>query len=164
MSRNKLRKYRHDDDIGDLPYEAVLGRMVSVTRNGQRYVVTAEEAFILYLNSRANGKDVSAAILLEEEHSERQNNAPPRGVSTIIRHFVAPGGVNHSLKLLRTARKVERYTKQAHMRLEPWIVETALARLGDRRLSKEEQRTVLAVTRTPHKVKWPRWWTERPPA
>lgn len=76
MSRNKLRKYRHDNDTGDLPYEAVLGRMVSVTRNGQRHVVTAEEAFVLHLNSMANGKDVSAAILLEEAHSERQNNAP----------------------------------------------------------------------------------------
>lgn len=72
--------------------------------------------------------------------------------------------MTHSLELLRMARKVERYTEQAHMRLEPWIVEAALARPGDRRLSKKEQRTVLAVTRTPHKVKWPRWWTERPPA
>jgi hypothetical protein len=42
--------------------------------------------------------------------------------------------------------------------LEPWLVEAALARLGERRLTPEEQETVVQATRTPHKVKWPQWW------
>lgn len=166
MSRSKLRKYRHENDAGDLPYEAVLGRMVVVKRNGQSYAVTAEQAFILHLDSMAGvpgGNDVSAAMLLEEAQPNSEGDSLPKRVSTIIRRIVAPGSVVRSLELLRMARKTERYTKQAHIKLKPWIVEAALARLGDRRLSKEEQRVVLAVTRTPHKVKWPRWWTERPP-
>jgi hypothetical protein len=46
------------------------------------------------------------------------------------------------------------------MMLEPWIVEAALARLGSRTLTPDEQRTVLNATRTPDKVNWPNWWTE----
>jgi hypothetical protein len=45
------------------------------------------------------------------------------------------------------------------MALEPWIVEAALDRLGDRRLTVEEQEVVVRATRTPWKVKWPDWWT-----
>ena len=39
----------------------------------------------------------------------------------------------------------------ARMALEPWLVEAALARL-DRQLSPAEQETIIAATRTPHKV------------
>jgi hypothetical protein len=45
--------------------------------------------------------------------------------------------------------------------LEPWLVEAALARLG-RRLSPADQRTIVKATRTPHKVRWPEWWSEHP--
>jgi hypothetical protein len=44
------------------------------------------------------------------------------------------------------------------MALEPWIVEAALARLGERRLTRDEQRVVERATRTPQKVSWPKWW------
>ena len=44
-------------------------------------------------------------------------------------------------------------------KLYPWIVEAALARLGSRQLSVEEQRTVLQATRTSVKVSWPSWWS-----
>jgi hypothetical protein len=47
------------------------------------------------------------------------------------------------------------------MALEPWLVQAALARLGERRLSREEQATILAATRTPRKVTWPDWWEVR---
>ena len=55
-------------------------------------------------------------------------------------------------------RKLDRYRETARMMLEPWIVEAALARLGARRLTVAEQRTVFAATRTPAKVRWPDWW------
>jgi hypothetical protein len=53
------------------------------------------------------------------------------------------------------ARKLDAYRPTARMALEPWIVEVALARLGDRRLTNAEQRIILDATRTPRKVKWP---------
>ena len=52
-------------------------------------------------------------------------------------------------------------TDKARVRweLNTWIVEAALERLGDRRLSDDEQREVWDATRTPRKVKWPDWWS-----
>jgi hypothetical protein len=47
------------------------------------------------------------------------------------------------------------------MALEPWLVEAVLARLLQV-LNPEEQRTIVNATRTPHKVKWPAWWSEHP--
>ena len=55
-------------------------------------------------------------------------------------------------------RKLDRYRETARMVLEPWLVEAALARLGERRLTLEEQRSVVDATRTPAKVRWPDWW------
>jgi len=48
------------------------------------------------------------------------------------------------------------------MMLEPWVVEAALARFGERRLTPAEQAVVVQATRTPHKVRWPDWWAIRP--
>ena len=42
--------------------------------------------------------------------------------------------------------------------IEPWLVDAALARLGERQLTLEEQAEVWFSTRTPHKVSWPDWW------
>ena len=51
---------------------------------------------------------------------------------------------------------------RVRMMLKPWIVEAALARLGTRRLSVEEQRTVWwPDTQAPEKVNWPDWWAPR---
>ena len=40
----------------------------------------------------------------------------------------------------------------------PEVITHALQRLGDQRLSRDEQKLVLAFTLTPHKVEWPDWW------
>jgi len=59
------------------------------------------------------------------------------------------------------AKKLDPYRETARMALAPWLVEAALARLC-RILSPAEQRTVVAATRMPHKVRWPEWWSEYP--
>ena len=45
--------------------------------------------------------------------------------------------------------------------LEPALVEVALARLGDRRLTLDEQAVVLRLVGNPSKVNWPTWWGKR---
>jgi hypothetical protein len=70
--------------------------------------------------------------------------------------------VNSALEPLRIATKLDRYRPTARMALEPWIVEEALARLGSRRLSRDEQATIVRATRTPRKVRWPEWWEVLP--
>jgi hypothetical protein len=65
------------------------------------------------------------------------------------------------MRKIGMAFKADPFRPTARMLLEPWLVEAALRRLGDRRLSRKEQRTVWEATRTPRKVTWPTWWTER---
>ena len=73
-----------------------------------------------------------------------------------LRESVVP-----ALKPLHMARLHDGYRDSARVLLEPWLVEAALSRLGERRLSPEQQRTIVKASRTPHKVRWPEWWSER---
>jgi hypothetical protein len=75
--------------------------------------------------------------------------------------MVGPGSVTSALEPLRMARKLDPYRETARMALEPWLVEAALARLG-RTLSPADQRIIVNATRTPHRVRWPDWWSEHP--
>jgi len=59
------------------------------------------------------------------------------------------------------AKKLDRYRDTARMALEPWIVEAAIDRLGDKRLSVDEQKIAVRAARTPWKVRWPDWWEVR---
>ena len=45
--------------------------------------------------------------------------------------------------------------------MEPWVIEAALARLGERRLNLAEQTEVLRSTSKPGTVSWPDWWEIR---
>ena len=148
---------------GRPPYEAVLGRMVAIHEDGVERTVTAAEAFLLHVARRGLGGDAAAArsamAAIEAARAARGPDGPEDRRITLT--FVRPGSVNEALELLRMARKLDRYRASARMALEPWLVEAALSRLGDRRLSREEQATVVQATRTPGRVRWPAWWEVR---
>ena len=144
-------------------YESVLGQMVKIREGGAERHVTAAEAFLLQLTRRAlEGDDAAAraSLAVIEEARERQGGGQPQ-VSVIVRVILDAGSVTSALEPLRMARKLDPYRETARMTLEPWLVEAALARLN-RRLKPAEQRTIVKATRTPHKVQWPEWWSERP--
>lgn len=63
-------------------------------------------------------------------------------------------------RMLRLFRITNPRTK-TRVLLEPWVVEAALARFGERRLTKEEQAEVLRSTSTPASLAWPAWWQIR---
>jgi Family of unknown function (DUF5681) len=145
------------------PYEAVLGQTVKIREDGVERRVTAAEAFLLQLTKRGlEGDDAAAraSLAVIEEARERQSGRQTQ-ISVIVRAIVDPGSVTSALEPLRMARKLDPYRETARMVLEPWLVEAALARL-DRKLSPADQRTVVKATRTPHKVRWPKWWSENP--
>jgi hypothetical protein len=48
--------------------------------------------------------------------------------------------------------------KSARVLLQNCVIEEALARFGDRRLTRDQQKQVLATVRFPKKVQWPDWW------
>jgi Family of unknown function (DUF5681) len=145
------------------PYETVLGQIVKIREDGAERRVTAAEAFLLQLTKRGlEGDDAAArASLAVIEEAKESQGADQSQISAIVDVMVAPGSVTSALEPLRMARKLDPYRETARMVLEPWLVEAALARL-DRTLSPTDQRIVVNATRTPRKVRWPKWWSEHP--
>ena len=148
----------------EAPYEAVLGRMVTIRENGVERRVSAAEAFLVHMTKRGLEGDGAAArasiAAIEDERGKRIAGAPDQ-VDHVVIQLVAPGLVNTALEPLRMAVKQDRYRPTARMKIEPWLVEAALARLGDRRLTLDEQAKVYAAARSPWKVRWPQWWEVR---
>ena len=149
------------------PYEAVLGQMVTIREDGIEKRVTAAEAFVLYLTKRgldgdnAAARHVAAAI---EDARAKRIEFSFEDVRRLVLQLVGVGSVNTALRPLRMAKMLDCYRDTARMALEPWIVEIALDRLGERHLTLQEQQTVLRATRTPKKVRWPDWWEALPEA
>lgn len=144
----------------ELPYEAVLGQRVTIREQGRERKVSAAEAFLLHLTKRGLEGDGAAAraatAAIEEARALSPAGEDPLRIITMT--VVGPGRVNTALEALRMGRKLDRYRETARMALEPWIVEAALQRLGERRLTRKEQEAVVRATRTAWKVRWPEWW------
>jgi Family of unknown function (DUF5681) len=144
-----------------LPYARILDRVVRIKDGGRASQVTAEEAFLFYLRKKAVDGNEAAQERLEEIQAFRRKHDPdlgPEGIATIVRVIVSPDNPNHALLLLKMAGKLYRFQPHAQIKLEPWLVQGALDRLGDRRLTLKQRATVVAGTRTPRKVRWPDWW------
>jgi hypothetical protein len=147
----------------EAPYEAVLGQMVTIREGGTERRVMAAEAFLLQLRKRAlegNGAAARASLAVIAEARERQGIGESR-VTSIVLVGVAPGSLTSALEPLRMATKLDPYRETAQVALEPWLVAAALARLPEP-LSPADQQIVVKATRTPHKVRWPEWWSENP--
>lgn len=146
---------------GQLPYEAVLGQIVTIRDGGVERRVTAAQAFILYMANEglkgvgASGRAAMAAIERAKASGWTENRI---SIRTIVRIVVAPGSVTWALEALRMARKLDRFRSTAKMMLEPWLVEMALARLDARYLTIDQQKQITRVTRIPWKARWPKWW------
>ncbi len=148
----------------EIPYDAVLGQMVTIREDGREHRVTAAEAFLLQLTQKGLAGDSAAARAsheaIEAARAARGDDASP--VTSIILSPIS-SGADAILEPLGIARKMyPTDEKRVRWQLNPWIVETALARLGSQRLTEEEQRVVWDATRTPNKVRWPEWWVVGP--
>jgi Family of unknown function (DUF5681) len=144
-----------------LPYARILDRMVTIKDGLGARQVTAEGAFLLYLRKKALDGNEAAQERLEEilafsrEHDTDLDSMYDR---TFVMSIVSPDNPNHALLLLKMVVKLYPFQPHAQIKLEPWLVQRALDRLGDRQLNAMEQATVVAATRTPKKVRWPDWW------
>ena len=147
----------------ELPYEAVLGQELIIRENGRERRVTAAEAFILQLTKRGLDGDGAAARAAIDAIGDIRGTHPsaPR-LRQIIHCIVHPGSVSTAVECLRIGTKLDRYRETARILLEPWIVEAALARFGEKQLTPKEQEIVLKATRTPTRVRWPDWWVVMP--
>ena len=144
----------------EIPYDVVLGQMVTIREDGCERRVTAAEAFVLQLTQKGlAGDNAAARASLEAIEAARaaQVKAGP-GITKIILSSVK-SGADSILDILGIARlKYPADEARVRWELNPWIVEAALERLGDQTLTEVEQREVWNATRTPHKVEWPEWW------
>ena len=148
----------------DIPYDNLLGQMVTVREDGRERRVTAAEAFILQLTKKGLEGDSAAAraSLTAIENARASRPAHGTGVETIHIHF-RTFGLSCVVEDLGIGTLIHKTDKErVRLKLKPWIVEAAVARFEDRRLSLEEQKIVLASVRTPEKVRWPDWWVARP--
>jgi hypothetical protein len=148
---------------GELPYQAVLGQAVAIREDGIDRRVTAAEAFLLHMTKHglAGNGQAGRAALDAIEAARAARGAEADTVTEIIISWVGTEELNHGLELLGLGVTTDRLRESSRMRLNPWLIEAALARLGDRRLTIAEQAEVFQVARTPAKVRWPEWWQVR---
>jgi hypothetical protein len=148
----------------EIPYDHVLGQIVTIREDGRDRRVTAAEAFLLQLTKKGLEGDSSAArASLEAIEAARARRGLTDSVDT-IRIVLLSFTFGCALRSLGLATKLHPLNEdKVCWKLQPWIVEAALARLGSRLLSVEEQRVVVDATRNPAKVSWPGWWTVHQP-
>lgn len=149
----------------DIPYDSILGRMVTVRENGSDRRITAAEAFILQLTKKGlEGCSASARASLasiEQARASRLLTDPEQIPAKICLRIFDIGCVVEDLGM---AVRLNQHSEQnVRLMLKPWIVEAAVQRMRPGQLSPDEQRIVIASTRSPEKVRWPDWWlhTER---
>lgn len=148
----------------DLPYDHVLGQMVTVREDGHEKRVTAAEAFLLYLTKKGlEGDGASArASLSAIEAARSMRRAAGNEQLTITRIILMTYGPGIALERLGMGVKKYGHDKdRARWELKPWVVEAALSRLKSRMLTDEQQREIWGATFKPQSVKWPEWWSDR---
>lgn len=147
----------------EVPYDTVLGQMVTIREDGRERRVTAAEAFLLQLTQKGlAGDSASARASLDAiEAARAKRSVSTEGVSKIVIQSIR-SGADAILEPLGIAKQ-RNSTDEERVRweLNPWIVEAALGRLGSKQLTRSEQKEVWDATRTPGKVRWPEWWVVR---
>lgn len=147
----------------DIPYDHLLGQMVTIREEGRERRVTAAEAFLLQLtkkglegcgaSTRASLASIEQARVVKEENAEE---------ALIVRLIVRSFGICCTVEDFGMAVRLNATSKEnCRLELKPWIVEAALDRMKPNQLSAAEQAIVVAATRTPEKVAWPEWWMAR---
>ena len=161
-SGNSKGRPRGSKNAG-LPHERLFGRMLTIKDQGSSRRVTAEYAFLARMRQLALNKGGAIArILAEELEKHEKRTGKQRGTHVIIGQRVVAGTSGIGLRPLKIVTKLDRFRPTTRMGIEPWIVELALGRFGDKRLSRAEQVVVVDAVRSPQKVDWPSWWEVRP--
>jgi len=126
--------------------------MVTVRENGVEREMRADEAFLLQLATKGlAGDGVFARTALDALENRPRTSGPGTGMQVIIGVYADLGDLRHAAPALEIATVLDRFRPTARLVLETWAVEAALARLGDRQLTLEEQKIVVAATRMPQR-------------
>jgi len=144
-----------------LPYDHVLGQMVTIREDGRQKRVTAAEAFLLQLTKKGlegDGPSMRAFLTAMESAKPRRSGGDDK--LEILRIFFTAFGPGIALRELDMAVKKHATDKdRSRWELRSWIVEAALARFKEKTLTSEQQKEVWGATYRPHTVSWPEWWS-----
>ena len=124
-ARAATRRAGRGAERNELPYEAVLGQMVTIREDGVERRVTAAEAFLLHMTKlglEGDGPAARAAMAAIQEARAARGADGEEPLQVIIRVFVDAGSVSTGLTALRMATKLDRYRPTARIALEPWLV------------------------------------------
>jgi len=146
----------------EIPYDYLLGQMVTIREDGRERRITAAEAFLLQLTKKGlEGCSASARSSLQVIENARATRSDLNGTGGLALRFVIRAfGLCSMFDNLGMGVVINAASKEnARMKLKPWIVEAALARIAPKTFTVDEQRIVLKATHTPAKVHWPDWWT-----
>src|SRR3954451_16946403 len=118
----------------NIPYDTLLGQMVTIREDGRERRVTAADAFILQLTKKGlEGCGASARATLGAIEAARASQPDSDGVTQITRIVICSFGSCSVAEDYGLGRKINRYSKEkVRFMLRPWIVDAALARMGDR--------------------------------
>jgi hypothetical protein len=156
----KGRPKRVKPDVPVTDYFEELGEVVV---HGKTETMTRLQFVLHVFDMKAIKGDTCMTALLADKYMRERLERYKRGE---YRQNQFPSHVPDSIhdepfeKLLRKLRILNRRTKTRAL-LEPWVVEAALARFGEHRLTLAEQAEVLRSTSKPATVGWPEWWEIR---
>ena len=133
----------------EIPYDSVLGQMVTIRENGRERRVTAAEAFLLQLTQKGLAGDSASARASLTAIEAARANRPGLDEQLVVRIRFISMGIGCVLRDLGLGIKTNVLdAKRVRWSLQPWIVDAALARLGEPQLTAAEQRTVWKCTRS----------------
>lgn len=137
---------------------------VTLKSRGRKRTMTRGEHLMHYASQVAIGQRDSEIgdTLLQLKHSidRGKDTICGKTVNILLDSWhidVRPTCADDALRSLGVATVLYRFKRTARMRLAPWAVTLALARL-ETPLSREDQAKVLKATQRPARVVWPEWW------
>jgi hypothetical protein len=155
-SKNKAKRVRAD----------FFGETVTLDNGGQKQRVTKRIAFLRTVHARAvKEQDHEILRLLADRHIDLsivQAKVPYEKVwvRALSISYIWPDSLEGTIHALRGGDVVYANSASARMLLEPWVIEFGFSLLGERTLSRQEQRIVLYFARHPKRTRWPSWWEE----
>ncbi len=153
-SKNKSKVVRKD----------FFDEMVTVNIGGKDHRLTRREGFVQKVEEIAVARrDGEILRVLADQHTAMSKlTAKLKTREYILSHEsivgIHPYSVEGAIHALGGGDLLYRNSSTARMLLEPWVIELGLAHLGERRLSRQEQRIVLFFARHPKRTQWPSWW------
>lgn len=138
--------------------------LVPFTEDGRKIEIPRGELLIRRAEKRASDGDArfEQLLLAQKKKFDAARAKSAFDQRKITGNFKGPKDppttMEEVLVRLGMAMKLYAFSATARMALQPWLVQMALARLGEKTFTREQQEVIVNSTRSAHKVKFPTSW------